>query len=122
MKRLIASFRYAGQGLRTVFRSETNFRIHLAASLMVIILGYILKIATLEWVAISLSIGLVISMECLNSAVEYLADFVSPEKNEQIKKVKDAAAAAVLISALASIGVGLLIFAPKMWSIVKLYL
>ena len=115
MKRLIASFRYAGQGLRNVCQSEANFRIHLAASLVVIILGYVFEIATLEWVAISLSIGLVMSMECLNSAIEYLADFVSPHKHTQIKKVKDAAAAAVLVTALAAAVVGLCIFAPKIW-------
>ena len=117
MKRLIASFRYAGQGLRSVFQSEANFRIHLAASLLAIILGYVFEIATLEWVAISLSIGLVMSMECLNSAIEYLADFVSPQKDAQIKKVKDAAAAAVLVTAVAAAVVGLCIFAPKIWTL-----
>lgn len=117
MKRLIESFQHAGQGLRTVLRSETNFRIHLAASFLVIILGYVFEIATLEWVAIVLSIGLVMSMESLNSAVEYLADFVSPERHAQIKKVKDAAAAAVLLTALTAAVVGLCIFAPKIWKL-----
>lgn len=113
MKRLIKSFQYAFQGLRTVFAREINAQIHFFATSLVLIFGYLLEIASWEWVAVLLCIGLVISMECLNSAVEYLANFVSPEKNEQIKHVKDAAAAAVLFSALTAAAVGIFIFAPK---------
>ncbi|MCL7987802.1 diacylglycerol kinase family protein [Sphingobacterium sp. lm-10] len=116
MKRRIRSFQYAWQGIRSVFARETNAQIHVLATVLVLIAGYVLNIANWEWAVIILCIGLVISMECINSAIEYLANFVSPERNEQIKQVKDVAAAAVLISALAAAAVGILVFAPKIWA------
>lgn len=113
MRRLIASIQYAVQGLRTVFTQEANFRIHLIIMLLVIALGLMLAISAVEWTIITLSAGLVISMECINSALEYLADFVSSDIHPQIKKVKDAAAAAVLVTAISAAAVGLFIFIPK---------
>jgi diacylglycerol kinase len=63
--------------------------------------------------AIVLSIGLVISAEAMNSAIENIADFISPERNDAIKRIKDLAAAAVLICALTAVVVGLMVFLPK---------
>ena len=66
-----------------------------------------------EWVTIIIVIGFVFSVEIINSSIENLADFVSPNYNEIIKKVKDLSAASVLISALVSLIVGIIIFIPK---------
>lgn len=110
----LKSFNYAFNGLRILFKEEHNARIHLLAALLVIFLGFFYKISNLEWVSILLSIGLVFSMEMLNTAIENLADFVTPERNEKIKKVKDLAAAAVLISAVVALIVGLMVFVPKL--------
>ena len=81
--------------------------------IIAIILGIVLKISNIEWIAIIMVIGLVFSIEIINSAIENLADFVSPNYNEIIKKVKDLSAAAVLISALVSLIIGIIIFIPK---------
>jgi len=107
------SFSYALNGLKVLIKNEHNARIHLAAMIFAIIAGFVLKIDTNEWLVIVIVIGLVFSMEIINSAIEQLADFVSPNYHEMIKKVKDLSAAAVLISALVSVIVAFIIFIPK---------
>ena len=107
------SFIYAFNGLRVLVREEHNSWIHLAAAIVAIVLGVVCHISTYEWIAIVFSIGLVIALEIVNSALENLADFVSPERHDSIKKIKDLAAAAVLIGAITALAVGLLIFLPK---------
>lgn len=113
LKRL-KSFTYALNGLRIGLIEEHNIRIHFVAMLLAIILGLFLNLSTIEWVGIILSIGLVISLELLNSALENLADFGSKEFNELIKKSKDLAAASVFWSALMALIIGGLIFTPKL--------
>lgn len=112
-RKRMESFKYAFNGLKIVFIEEHNIRIHLFVSLIVIVCGCIFEISIFEWVIICFAIGLVISLEIINSAIENLSDFVSPEFNQLIKKVKDLSAAAVLISAISSVIIGILIFAPK---------
>ena len=115
IKRL-KSFTFALNGLKVLILEEHNARIHLVAAILVIISGILLKISNAEWVAVTFSIGLVFALETINSAIENLADFVSPEKNDQIKKVKDLSAGAVLIGAIAALVNGLIIFIPKIFS------
>lgn len=111
--RRIQSFKYAFNGLKVVFKEEHNARIHLIVSLIVIICGVIFNISNLEWIIICFAIGFVISTEIINSAIENLCDFVSPEHHNLIKKVKDLSAAAVLVSTISSVIIGILIFFPK---------
>jgi diacylglycerol kinase len=106
----LQSFRYAFNGLKTLIREEPNARIHLVAATGVIILGFLLKITPFEWIAILLAIGFVFAMELVNTALENLCDFVSPEKHELIKKIKDLSAASVLVSAVVAIIIGVLVF------------
>jgi diacylglycerol kinase len=112
VKRL-QSFSYAFNGLKILFREEHNARVHLVAAIMAIAAGFFFRINANEWLAIVLSIGLVISAEAMNSAIENIADFISPERNDAIKRIKDLAAAAVLICALTAVVVGLMVFLPK---------
>ena len=110
--RSLKSFRYAFDGVKTLWREEHNFRIHIFAAVLVLILGFIFHISILEWISIILASGFVIGAEILNTSIENLADFVSPEKHHEIKKIKDLAAAAVLISAIVALIIGTLIFLP----------
>jgi len=96
-------------------KEEHNARIHLFITCCVLIAGVVLKISTFEWIAIIFCIGLVFALESINSAIENTADFISKEKNETIKKVKDLLAAAVLFAAIASAIIGLIIFLPKIF-------
>lgn len=109
----LKSFTYAFNGLRILFKEEPNAWIHLLATLAVVIAGVLFRISLMEWVAVVFAIGLVFSFEIINSSVEDLCDFVCTERHDQIKKVKDLAAAAVLVSAITAAAVGLLVFVPK---------
>lgn len=111
-KRLM-SFSYAFNGLKILFREEHNARIHFVATVAAIVLGIIFNINSYEWTAVIFSIGFVITTEIINTAIEQIANFISPDKNENIKKIKDLSAAAVLISAVTALSVGLIVFIPK---------
>jgi diacylglycerol kinase len=113
IKSRIKSFVYAFNGLRIMIKEEHNSRIHLLAAICVFVAGIIFKISGFEWIAIIFSIGFVFALEAINSAIENIADFVSPEKHGQIKKIKDLSAAGVLVSAITALTIGLLIFLPK---------
>jgi diacylglycerol kinase len=107
------SIKFAFNGLCSLFRNEYNSRIHLLAAIIAFVMGIILKINNIEWSLLVIVIGVVFLSELLNSSLESLADIIKPEWNEQIRRAKDYAAAAVLISAIISVIVGGLIFIPK---------
>lgn len=109
------SFVDAGRGVRTVFRTESNFRIHFAIASLVVLAGFTFRISAGEWIAVVLSAGLVLLAELFNTALEYLADAVHPEADRGVGMAKDAAAGAVLIAAIAAALVGAIIFIPKAW-------
>ena len=109
----LRSFGYAFEGLRYLFIHEGNAKLHLIAAMLVIIAGFIFNISTVEWIAILICIGMVISAEGMNTALEKICDKVSPEVNPLIKIAKDVAAGAVLILALISVVIGILIFYPN---------
>ncbi|MBL7780500.1 MAG: diacylglycerol kinase family protein [Saprospiraceae bacterium] len=110
-KRLL-SFRYAFQGISELFRSQPNARIHALAAISAVLLGFWCHISRLEWVCISICIAMVLAMEALNTALEFLTDLVSPEYHPLAGKAKDVAAAAVLITAIGAAVAGALIFLP----------
>jgi len=118
MNKTIKSFGYAGKGIRLVFQSELNMKIHLIVGAIVVICGFIFSISFTEWMLCLLCFGLVIGMEMMNTAIEKLVDLVSPNHHPVAGKVKDIAAGAVLICAIISVIIGLLIFLPKGWSLV----
>jgi diacylglycerol kinase (ATP) len=113
MRARFRSFRHAFNGIRASLLSQPNLRIHLIAAAFVVVFGFIVDLNRLEWLAICLAIGAVLSAEIMNSAVEQLTDLVSPEKNPRAGMVKDMAAGAVLIAAIAAAVLGLIIFIPK---------
>ncbi|WP_028968463.1 diacylglycerol kinase family protein [Spongiibacter tropicus] len=108
----VRSFRYAFSGLAELLRSQHNARVHLFASLLVVIVGLSLGVTRMEWSALLLAMMLVWIAEALNTALEFLCDLVSTEFHPLIKKSKDVAAAAVLISAMGAVMIAALIFVP----------
>ena len=111
----MSGFVYASKGLVEAIRTQFNIRFHFAATVAVLALSFYFKISVTEWCFILISIGLILTAELLNTAIEYLTDLVSPEYNDLAGKVKDIAAAAVLCAALVSASVGLIIFVPKIF-------
>lgn len=117
-KKRIDSFKYAFNGFKILFKEEFNAKVHLVAAILAMILGFLFDLNTPEWIAILLAIALVIGAELINTAIEHLADFVSPEKRIVIQKVKDLAAAAVLIAAIVALFIGIIIFGPKILTLI----
>jgi diacylglycerol kinase (ATP) len=113
LKNRLKSFRNASMGLKMLIVEEHNARIHLFAAIVALILGVFFKVSTFEWIVIILSIGLVISVEAINSSIERIADFISPEYNDKIKSIKDISAASVLICAFTVLLIGCIVFIPK---------
>lgn len=120
MQRLL-SFKYAFQGLKDLFRSQPNARIHAVFAILALILSWWLGLNTLEWAMIFFAIFGVLAAEAFNTAVEYLTNLVSPDYHPLAGKTKDAAAAAVLLSAGAAALIGLLIIGPKLWRELALF-
>ena len=116
IKRLIKSFGHALKGLKLLFLSQRNAIIHLCLMGLAVVLGVLLKISFTEWAIIVLSSGMVIAAESFNTALEKLSDTIHPERNEGIGSAKDIAAGSVLITAIAALVVGIIIFLPKLYS------
>jgi diacylglycerol kinase len=114
LKKRVQSFGYAFKGLGDFFSGRhPHALIHLLAVVVVTAAGLFFKISATEWVVILLCFALVLSLEAMNSALEYLVDLASPEYHPLAGKAKDMAAAAVLIAAIISIIIAGVIFVPK---------
>ncbi|MEA3351557.1 MAG: diacylglycerol kinase family protein [Chloroflexota bacterium] len=111
----IRAIGFAVEGWWYVLRTQSNAWVHALISIAVIIVCLWLQLPARDWAVIILTIAIVWAAESFNTAVETLTDLVSPEKHKLAKISKDASAAAVLISAAASIIIGILIIAPPLW-------
>lgn len=122
MKKRIRSFGYAGRGIRIVFGTEANMKIHIFIAILVIAFGFCLSISITEWILCLLCVGLVFSAEMVNTAIESVVDLASPNLHPLAGKAKDIAAGAVLVCAIISAIIGLLIFVPKIWILLQVYM
>jgi len=107
------SISYAFSGLKTIFRNEPNVRIHLLIAALTIMAGAILTLSQTEWIILLFTISFVLILEFINTSLEALTDIVSPQINREAKIAKDVSAAAVLISVVLSVIVGIFLFLPK---------
>ncbi len=112
-RRLIESVGNAVRGLRFSFRTQRNLSIHTAAGTAAIVLGVVLQISTVEMAIVFVVIASVFVLELLNTAIEEIVNMLSLSRKMRAMVAKDVAAAAVLMSSLASVAVGCLIFVPK---------
>ncbi len=108
------SFGHAFRGILLLLQTQRNARVHAAVLLVVVASGFVVGLSTLEWALLVLASALVLSAEAMNTAVEKLADRVSPERHPLVRDAKDAAAAAVLISAIGAAVLGALVFVPAL--------
>jgi undecaprenol kinase/diacylglycerol kinase (ATP) len=104
--RLRKGFKYALAGVRLAWREELNFKIEVACAVLALALGAYLQLSTYEFAAIVLAIALVLATEVLNTALEELCDKFQPTHDPHIEKIKDLAAAAVLLASLGALIVG----------------
>ncbi len=117
-KKLINSFKYAFKGIGSAVGGERNMKIHFAMMMFVILAGIFFNIAIWEWITCFILFGLVIGMECINTAIEIVVDMVSPKYNEAAGRAKDIAAGGVLACAIGAAVAGLFIFLPKLFELI----
>lgn len=108
------SFKHAGEGLFYAMRTQRNFRIHLVVAALVVIMGVWLHLPGASWAILTLTIGLVLVTEMINTAAEALVDLASPDYHPLAKLVKDVAAGAVLVIAITAVVVGLILLGPPL--------
>jgi diacylglycerol kinase (ATP) len=112
---LWVGFQYAGAGLKYAFLTQRNFRIHALVGALAISLGLLFRLSPVELALIGLTIGLVMTLELLNTAIEAVVDLVVDTQYHELAKIaKDCAAGAVLMSTIASIGVAVCLLLPPL--------
>ena len=110
----LRNVRYALNGLKIAWREEFSFRVQVAATALVLVLGWFFRISETEWLFVILSIGFVLAAEVFNTALEELCDKFKSDLDPHIAKIKDLSAAAVLIASLVALIVGGIIFIPRL--------
>ena len=118
-KPIVRKFAYALYGLKTSLKEEKSLVIHLVIALLTFIVSGVLKINVTQWAIVVTMVGIVISSELMNTAIENTVDLISFKYNINVKKIKDIAAAATFILALAAVVVGLLIFVSRIVEMVQ---
>lgn len=113
------SSRHAIKGIKLIIENERNFRIQFLVAIIVITISILLQITHTHWIAVGLLISLVLVTEAFNSVIEAVCDTISKEYRLNIKYAKDVAAGAVLVSAILSVILGFIIFAPYLVPIVE---
>ena len=112
MKSHHISFIHAADGIKTAFKTQPNFKIHLTISCFVVLLAYGLKVTNLEWAILFFVIATGLSIELINTAIEYTVDLLTDEYHLLAKYAKDTAAGAMLVYAILSIVIAAVIFLP----------
>lgn len=109
----LKSVRYAYNGALYLCKTEASIKIQLFIAVVVTIAGFYFNISKTEWLFQVAMIGLVMSMEGVNTSIEYIADFVHPELHASIGRIKDIAAGAVFIASMAACVTAIIIYYPK---------
>lgn len=113
IKNRLKSLKYAYKGALILLKTEASIKIQFFIALLVTATGFYFQITPTEWILQTLAIGLVMSIEGVNTAIEAMSDFVHPEENPKIGFIKDIAAGAVFLASIAAVIVGLIIYLPK---------
>jgi diacylglycerol kinase len=105
------------RGIKKVFETELSFRIHVAITIVLILVNFELGFTSTEWIMVLLVIGCLMAAEIFNTAIEDIMDAYSRSYDEKIKDIKDVSAGAVLLLTIISIIIGLIIYVPKFISL-----
>jgi diacylglycerol kinase (ATP) len=109
----LKSVTFAVKGAIKLITTEHSVMVQFSLGIIMTILGFYCHITRTEWLFQTMAIGLVMSIEGLNTAIEKVADFIHPDYHERIGFIKDIAAGAVLFAAFTAIAIGLIIYVPK---------
>lgn len=119
--KVLKSFTYAFKGIASGF-AERNMRVHGTAAVMVVFLAFFFRVSMMEWILLLLMIGLVMSAELVNTAIEEVCNCMRDElglKYKSSQRARDVAAGAVLVLAILAALIGGIIFFPRMWLLIK---
>ncbi len=119
---LIAAFGYAVRGIAYAWRTQRNVRIQTAIAVVVILAGLWLGVNALGWALLVVAITVVLAAELLNTALEAIVDLVSPQSNPLAGAAKDACAAAVVMTVICAVIIGVLVLGPALLEKVQLAL
>ena len=111
----LKSVGYALKGAFLLLKTEASIQVQFVIALVVSVAGFYFNITTNEWMIQILAIGLVMSLEGANTAIEEIANFIHPERHDKIGLIKDLAAGAVFIASVFACIVGLIIYLPKIF-------
>jgi len=111
----LKSVGYAFKGALLLLKTEASVKIQFVISLVVTAAGFYYNISAIEWIVQLLAIGLVMSLEGANTAIEEIANFIHPERHEKIGLIKDIAAGAVFIASVFASIIGFIIYIPKIF-------
>lgn len=112
------SFIHAWRGIQHVFKHEKHFRIDVVVGVLVLFLGWYLEVSSTEFVILVAMVSMVLVLEMINSAVEYMIDLVKPRLSAQVKIIKDVSAGLVLIGAIGAAIIGILILGPELIALI----
>ena len=112
-RKFTSSVRDCINGFKFININEDNFKREILLGIIALLISYILKISKLEFIIIIIMIGLVLTCEVINTAIERLVDLVSPSYNKLAGEVKDIMAFSVFLMCIISLIVGVVIFVPK---------
>jgi len=118
-KNLIKSLSAAGRGLKHTFKTEQNFRLQILAAILVLLATLIFPLKNWEFILVILLTTLVLTMELLNTALEYFTDLLKPRLHHYVLAIKDIMAAAVLVTSLGALIIGSIIFLPHFIGLFK---
>jgi len=108
----LKSLKFAVLGAYKLITTEHSVMVQFSLGILMTIAGFYFNISKTDWLFQTMAIGLVLSIEGLNTAVEKIADFIHPDFHSRIGFIKDIAAGAVFFAAIAAIAVGLIIYIP----------
>ncbi|WP_299365432.1 diacylglycerol kinase [Winogradskyella sp.] len=111
----LKSIGFAFKGMLILIRTESSIKIQVFIAIGVTVAGFYFDISSTEWMIQIAMIGLVMSIEGVNTAVEYIADFIHPDHHPKIGLIKDISAGAVFIAAIIAVIVGSIIYFPKIF-------
>lgn len=117
MRRFLQGFCYAFAGIGHVLRTQRNARVHATAAVLVIIAAILFRLNPVEWAVLILTIGSVFGAEMVNTVAELAVDLLTQRQHPMAKIAKDVGAGAVLVTALAAVGVGIALFGPRLWAL-----
>ncbi len=120
MNSFFKSFKYAIKGIQLSLK-ERNMKIHWLCAFAVVLLGLFLEVTLTEWCVVLICIGIVLSLEMINTAIEHLVDLVEPNRNPKAGAIKDVAAGAVLVFSIISALIGIMIFGKYILALLFTY-